>query len=118
LINIVLDHITCEPFYCPFCRKTTLPRNKPFSKKSNVCEHLLYLGTTEKGFEYCKEEVEAFLERFDGSFDEEELFKLDIANVVHFSLCEPAPSFFETFIGYVKYVDAIQESTRRVPVLF
>ena len=107
MIIVVLDHITNEPFYCPFCGKTTIPNKKPFNADKNVCEHLLYLGTTEGGFEYCKEEMEPFLEKLDDENDEDELIKLEIPNTVHFSLCEPAPSSFGVYIGYVKYADAM-----------
>lgn len=110
MINIVLDHVTYEPFYCPFCGKTTIPHKKPFNVNKNICEHLLYLGTTEGGFEFCKTEIKPLLEDFDESIDEEELIKLDISNSIHFSLCEPAPSSFGVFIGYVKYVDVINKN--------
>lgn len=107
--KVVLGHDTDETFYCPFCGKLTLSRRKPFNSKHNVCEHLLYLGCTEGGMEYCNKMAESLIEAYEESGDEDDLINIDICNAVHFSLCETAPSSFGVFIGYVKYPDELKE---------
>jgi len=98
-----------EPFYCPFCGKMTVSRRKPFEKKENACKHLLYLGVLEGGIVYCAKKAMPLVEPFEESGDEDDLINLDIANAVHFSLCAPAPSFDGMFIGYIKYIDALEK---------
>lgn len=110
--KVALSHAIEEPFYCPFCGKTTLPRKKPFNSKENACKHLLYLGTNEGGLEYCKKKAEALVEKYEDSGDEDDLIGIDITDAVHFSLCETEPSSFGVFIGYVKYLEEFKEKVK------
>ena len=99
--SVVLNHITGEPFHCPFCGHQTLD-NKQFELSKSKCQHLLYLGTSECGLEYKNIEVKEFLREYLDSGDEDDLIAIKMENAIHFSLCEPAPSAFGVFIGYKK----------------
>ena len=83
--KVVLSHNMEEPFYCPFCGETTLPRKKQFDSKENACKHLLYLGTNEGGLEYCKKKAEALVENYEDSGDEDDL--IGIALLPSISRC-------------------------------
>ncbi len=87
-----------KPFFCPFCGTQTIP---PYVEEKTAefqkCNHLLYIGTTEGGFEYLNQDFES---RITEEMDEEELMDLDINNAIHFSLCDLPPSSFGVFVGY------------------
>jgi hypothetical protein len=96
--KVVLTFNVGQPFFCPFCGIQTIPEYDE-NKQTNfkVCEHLLYIGSGEGGFEIIGESIK---EKIRDDMDEDELFELGIENAVHFSFCEPSPSSFSSFVGY------------------
>lgn len=98
--KVVLTFKVSEPFYCPFCGAQTIPEyDEDKLNNFTVCKHLLYVGSNEGGFEILAEKMK---DRISEDMDEDELISLDIDNAVHFSLCEPTPSAFGSFVGYQK----------------
>jgi len=98
--NAVITIPTGEPFYCPFCGTQTIPPYDESGENNiNECEHLIYVGTNEGGFEYVSNLLG---DKIDHSMEESDLIDLNLNNAVHFSLCAPGPSSFGVYIGYMK----------------
>jgi hypothetical protein len=86
------------PFYCPFCGTCNQFKYvEGQDVKFKSCDHLLYIGTNEGGFEYLNPKYE---NRISEDMDEDDLMNLKINNGIHFSLCAPPPSTFGVFFGY------------------
>ena len=97
--QVTIDHKPGEPFYCPFCGTRTIPTIEESEKGFHFCGHLLYIGTTEGGFEYLCPDIE---NKVDEETNEDELAEMLINNAIHFSLCAPPPSGFGAYVGYKK----------------
>lgn len=97
--KVIIDHKVGEPFFCPFCGARTIPDSEGSEEDFQICQHLLYIGTTEGDFEYVNPEIESKLDEETG---EDELMELKIENAIHFSLCDPPPSAFGAYVGYKK----------------
>lgn len=94
----IITHAVGTPFYCPFCGAQTLP---PYVEDKvagfKKCQHLLYIGTTEGGFEYINE---IYSEQITDEMGEEELIDVEIHDAIHFSLCDPTPSLIRVYAGF------------------
>ena len=96
--KVSIYHAVGEPFFCPFCGVCTNPKYvEGQNAELKECQHLLYLGTTEGGFEYINPKYESVASE---EINEDELIDLNIEDGIHFSLCDLPPSAFGVFIGY------------------
>lgn len=95
----IIYHKVGERFFCPFCGTRTIPALDEVDEGFQICEHLLYIGSIEGGFEYLNPEMK---NKIDEEMDEDDLMDLKIDNAIHFSLCNPPPSAFGSYVGYQK----------------